>query len=217
MKKGTTMETKCILSFVAGGIVGAAAAYIFVDKKKEKEKQEEIQSVKDTYHRKELSLENRFKNNLEFEPEESTPEEPTMEKKEDKHEYEDITSIYTGDEKTDVVDYSKTSVKEEETEKGGEPVTKNSMEIIYSDEYEEEEDYDQIELVYYSDKVLVDDNDEKVNPNRIFGKSVEEILPVDEDSIHVRDNNRKIDYEITRDNMTYSEVTGDDYASDNEH
>lgn len=80
--------------------------------------------------------------------------------------------------------------------------------VISPEEFGDLDDYDTTSLWYYADSVLADDNDEIVD-------DVEEIVGVDslaqfnehgEDSVYVRNDALRCDYEILRDFGKYSEI-----------
>jgi hypothetical protein len=80
--------------------------------------------------------------------------------------------------------------------------------IITPEQFGEIEEYEKISLVYYSDGVLTDENNERVD-------DIEEIVREDslnhfgeyeEDSVFVRNDSRKCDYEILMDLRKFEDV-----------
>ena len=83
--------------------------------------------------------------------------------------------------------------------------------VISPDEYGDC-DYTTISLTYYSDGVLADDEDEIVEDidNTVGADFAEHFGDYEKDSVHIRNDRRKCDYEICKDNRSYSAVTGID-------
>jgi hypothetical protein len=92
--------------------------------------------------------------------------------------------------------------------------------VISPDEYGDADGYDCESLTYYADGVLTDDWDHPI-------EDVEAIVGVeslehfgdnegDEDSVFVRNDRYKTDYEILRDNRKFSEIPKHNYTVDDE-
>lgn len=83
--------------------------------------------------------------------------------------------------------------------------------VITPDEFGEIEEYSRISLTYFSDKVLADDNDEIIsNIDDIIGvKSLTHFGQYEDDSVFVRNERLKCDYEILLDSRTYSDLLAD--------
>ena len=95
-----------------------------------------------------------------------------------------------------------------EAEKEKRKIQAESPYIITPEEFGEFEEYERISLTYYSDGVLADENDELV-------EDVEEVVGFDsfnhfgeyeDDSVFVRNEAKKCDYEILLDYRRYSDV-----------
>ena len=80
--------------------------------------------------------------------------------------------------------------------------------MISPEEFGEFEEYEKISLTYYSNNILADENNEVI-------EDVEETIGVDslthfgeyeDDSVFVRNDARKCDYEILLDQRSYAEV-----------
>ena len=74
------------------------------------------------------------------------------------------------------------------------------------------EDYEVVSLNYYANGVLTDDQDEPIeNVDDIVGTDfMNHFGEYEEDSVFVRNDERKTDYEILRDNRKYAGVDGED-------
>ena len=72
--------------------------------------------------------------------------------------------------------------------------------------------YEEVSLTYYADNVLAYDDDSVIrNVDKVVGKgSLNTFGEYEDDSVFVRDDDKKIDYEILRDTRTYSDVVGND-------
>ena len=80
--------------------------------------------------------------------------------------------------------------------------------VISPEEFGEKEDYETISLTYYADGVLTDDNDEKMEDyEETIGKdSLDHFGEYEDDSVFVRNDKLRCDFEILSDLRTYSEV-----------
>lgn len=75
-----------------------------------------------------------------------------------------------------------------------------------------ESDYTQINLTYYSDGTLADDEDEILEDiaNTVGVDFASHFGEYEDDTVFIRNDRLKCEYEIQRDNRTYEEVTGID-------
>lgn len=80
--------------------------------------------------------------------------------------------------------------------------------IISPNEFGDFDDYDQISLTYYSDGILADDEDEIIdNTDEIVGADfASHFGDYEDDSIFVRNDRLKCDYEILRDYRSWSDI-----------
>lgn len=80
--------------------------------------------------------------------------------------------------------------------------------IITPEQFGEIEEYEKISLVYYSDGVLTDENDELIDDiEEIVGEdSLNHFGEYEEDSVFVRNDSRKCDYEILMDLRKFEDV-----------
>ena len=169
---------KSLMIFAVGGAVGSVTTWIFVKKKYERIAQEEIDSVKEVFARR--------KEEEHTEPvEEPEPFEPTEEELEENLEL--VGQYYTVTD--DTLDYSKPYV-------------------IPPTEFGEKEGYDEISLVYYADNILVDDDNTLLEDveNVVGFDSLTHFGEYEDDSVFVRNDRLKCDYEILLDLRKYSDV-----------
>lgn len=70
--------------------------------------------------------------------------------------------------------------------------------------------YTTIGLTYYSDGILADDEDERVEniEDTVGADFAEHFGDYEEDSVHIRNDHRRCDYEICKDNRTFAAVAG---------
>lgn len=92
--------------------------------------------------------------------------------------------------------------KEEEIEDMGGPY------VISPDDFDEHDGYDAVTLVYYSDKVLTDEDDNIIeNVEGMVGEeSLNHFGEYEDDSVFVRNDERKTDYEILLDERRFADV-----------
>ena len=187
-----------ISMFAAGAAIGSVVTWKIVKTKYEQIAQEEIDSVKQVYSTKHYGealvegLEAGLKN---VEPIESIEEETAAIK-------EECETII---EKMGYVSYSSVS-KEDTTEEGGlDPVDKP---YVISPEEFDEIGYTTISLIYFEDKVLTDDMFEIVDDIEytVGRDSLNHFGEYEDDSVHVRNDALKCDYEILRDQRRFADL-----------
>lgn len=111
------------------------------------------------------------------------------ERSKEKEDYEQLTEIYKSD-----------CSEKEENEEVKKP-------YVISPEEFDEKDYDVVSLTYYADDVLTDDWGEVVDIENTVGReSLTHFGEYEDDSVFVRDDENKVDYEILLDERKYSEV-----------
>lgn len=172
--------------FVLGAAVGSAVTWQYTKKFYEQRAQEEINSVKKTYGKKVVPAQG----------------------EEDRTEKEAATVVDGVDDKPDILRYAELLKHEKYITDDDSPAAESKPYVISPDEFGEFEEYDRISLTYYADQVLADENDNKI-------KDVDEVIGVEslthfgefeDDSVFVRNDRLKCDYEILMDSRTYSEV-----------
>lgn len=183
--------------FAVGAFIGSAATWQYVKKKYEKIAEEEIQSVKDIFSKKENEMNNRLNvaNNL---LKENLKSKVIVE--------EDIDSTPDIDEPKEHEDYEKVLKANkycQESEKNYE----DRPYVIAPEEFGEL-DYNIVGLVYYADDVIADDNDEIIdNIDATIGNdAVSHFGEYDDDAVYIRNDTLKCDYEILRSEKEYSDV-----------
>lgn len=173
-------------AFAVGAGIGSVTAWYYAKKKYERIAQEEIDSVKAVFTKK-----NRFQEE-QLDDENSNAQVAANQAKEKPNieEYAALIRRYGG------------NMKGEETVETKHPY------VIPPEEFGEYDDYEKISLTYYSDLILADDNDEIVdNVEDIVGDALDHFGEYEDDSVFVRCDERRCDYEILLDQRTFSEVT----------
>lgn len=80
--------------------------------------------------------------------------------------------------------------------------------VIPPEDFGEFEDYEKISLTYYSDGVLTDENDEIMDDveDSVGEDSLNHFGEYEDDSVFVRNDRKKCDYEILLDLRKYEDV-----------
>lgn len=178
---------KYFITFVAGATLGSLATWIFVKKKYEQIAQEEIDSVKEVYFNRKPKTEKKDEEDVQVDEKEVT-------------EYEKIIES-AGYSKYSDVSRSKIKTEHDDSER---PY------VIRPEEFGELDGYEMISLTHYSDDVLADDDDQKMADDEIDevvgADYAEHFGEYEDDSVFVRNDRLKCDYEILLDQRKYSEL-----------
>lgn len=162
--------------FVTGIVLGSAITWNYAKTKYAKIADEEIASVKAA-----------------FKSEKSNEDSDICEEKNDIEKMEElaIANRYVTHDKV---------IKKEETDM-------NEPYVISPDDFDEN-GYEIVSLTYYADDVLTDEHDNVIrNRDKLIGKdSLTKFGEYEEDSVFVRDDERKIDYEILADTRNYHDL-----------
>lgn len=181
--------------FAAGAAIGSAVTWKFVKTKYERIANEEIKSVKEVYSRK-------------YEPIDDDTLASTI---------EEVNRYCDEIEKCG---YSVSATTNRE--RRGKPVTNDGPYIISPEEFDELDGYEAVTLTYYyGDGVLTNMWDSPLDEGEIeetVGKDfAEHFGEYEDDSVFVRNDDLKADYEILRDMRSYQDVvSGDDPQQEDE-
>lgn len=181
------MNTKAtfILIFGIGAAMGSIATWQCVKKKYEQIAQEEINSVKEVFSKREVGkqLAKDFKAGFEG----VAVHAAKLQQK--------SSSNYT------IPNVDITLVEEKER-------AMDKPYVIAPDEFGEYDDYEKISLTYYADQVLTDEDDEVIDDvDEIVGAdSLTRFGEYEEDSVFVRNDKLRCDYEILLDQRGYSDA-----------
>ncbi len=188
------MNNKTInfMIFVLGAAVGSVVTWKYIEKKYERIAQDEINSVKEVFSKRVAEF---------------TEDTKEVQIKAD-----------NAKEKPNIIEYAArlreqgyTNYSDMVDEK---PEEEESMNIdkppyvIAPEEFGELDDYDTISLTYYADQILADDNDEIVEDiEDVVGfDSLNSFGEYEDDSVFVRNDRLKCDYEILLDQRKYTDV-----------
>lgn len=184
--------------FMAGLTIGSAATWLCLKKRYEQIAQEEIDSVKAVFAEKKFE---------------------TVKEESESLDQDNKTKADQAKLKPDLIDYATKLAEEGYTnyavangksvkEENGNMVEKPY--IISPAEFGDFDEYAKLSLTYYSDGALADENDEIIdNIDETVGFDfADHFGEYEDDSVFVRNNRLKCDYEILRDHRTYSDVTG---------
>lgn len=189
-----TTIIKSALIFAAGAATGSAASLLLLKKKYEQFAQEQIDSVKEVYSKREKEVSDITDEVYEGVQLEFTEVDADNNQEQDEY-LKTINKFGYGISGI-------TDKKEEEPEKMDEPY------VIPPEEFGEFEDYEHISLTYYADGVLTDDQNELVDDvDDVVGlDSLNTFGDYEPDSVHVRNDKLMCDYEILKDPRNYSDV-----------
>ncbi|MCC2832073.1 hypothetical protein [[Clostridium] innocuum] len=175
---------KTALIFILGGLFGSASTWNYVKKKYEKIAQDEIDSVKKTFS----DMVKKPDDNEDIKSKEKASEK-------DKTIYNDIL---------DNVNYS--SYSEPEKNKEVKPV--DGPYVIPPEDFGEYNDYEALSWTYYADKYLADEDDDLVDDieGTVGYDSLNHFGEYEDDTVFVRNEDLKTDYEIMLDERKYADI-----------
>ena len=202
---------KSTISFIAGAAVGAGLAVIFLKKKYDQMYQESAARMEEVYS--EL-----IKEQVPYETEGGEDPEVLAKLNREKPDLNEYARSIAKEHK--FVDYTKHAeiktageVKEEHLEKEAEEPKKDiDIYTINPNDFGEFDDYGHIFLTYYSDGILAEgedilDDDEIEN---CVGLDFEDYFgEYEDDSVHIRNDRLKCDYEILADERTFEKALND--------
>lgn len=184
--------------FLTGAAVGAGVTWKILKTKYEKLAQEEIDSVKEVFSKRYAKNEDDVETIASAETSDTTSTEEDTGPSLRDYAVELAKNGYTN--------YSDITAEE----KGNTPlVSEDGPYVISPEEFGSLEDYETISLTYYSDGVLADDLDYRVdNVDELIGiEALSRFGEYEDDSVFVRNDEHKVDYEILMDTRKYADVT----------
>lgn len=179
--------------FATGAVIGSFVTWKMMDQKYRQMADEEIESMREYFSNKSKKIEHVELEDTNYD-EEDEPEKYEVTEK-DIRDYEGVL------EKVNYSGYTTVSTKEVEKDMTG-PY------VITPEEFGELKEYETVELTYYADFVLADDRDIPIEDvDDVIGlDSLDHFGEYEDDSVFVRDDGRKIDYQILLDPRNYSDV-----------
>lgn len=187
---------KYALTFASGAAIGSVAAWQLLKKKYERFAQEQINSVKEVFSRRK-DVSNEDLGVLRKSGPTPWGEENVAEEKPYIDEYTQALNRLGYARESDV---NKNEEKEEPS--------MDAPYVIPPEEFGEFEDYEKIDLKYFADGVLTDDTNEPVDDvDDIVGlDSLNHFGEYEPDSVHVRNDRLRCDYEILKDSRNHSDI-----------
>lgn len=192
-------KTASIFMFALGAVIGSLATWKYAKTKYERIAQEEIDSVKEVFRKKANIIEQHTEDECEEEAE-VEEEDPVDEEYRD---YRSIASRYSTSNETDI----------KNEQKGGGKTMIEKPYVISPDDFGELDGYETASLTYYADGVLEDDYyvviEEDAVDDMVGIESFEHFGEHENDTVFVRNEKLKTDFEIQRDLRKYSETNHD--------
>lgn len=187
-------RAKDLLVFASGVAIGSLVTWKLLKTKYELIAAEEIESVKEAFSNRYAQPETTEEIDDARAKADAAKEKPSI----DEYASKLQNLNYAGDREDD-----ETAEEEDEMDK---PY------VISPDEFGERSDYETVSLTYFDDKILVDDNNEVIEDveGLVGVDSLNRFGEFEDDSVFVRNDAMKTDFEILYDLRKYSEL-------DNEH
>lgn len=198
-------KLKTTIVFLMGVTIGGGAVWYLTKEKYAKIAEDEINSVKEAYARREQQKSNTQRTDIPSD--EGVVQVPAATGKvQDKGDITEFARRVQGDKR--YTNYSTTSVPEKTAgaqEESGEESVKPPY-VISPDDFNELEGFTPVSLTYFADEVLADERGVIVeNPEELIGDGLQHFGEYEDDSVFVRNELLKCDYEILRDLGTYEE------------
>lgn len=191
------------IAFIFGAGVGSAATWYFLKQKNEAILEKEKESYK-TYYEKKVAELNPEPETV-SDPDPQQPDEATLKRlrnKDDISKYVKNIKQYTNYSDIHTVEESSVVTEPEEETYSEMPY------VIPPEEFDELEGYNTISLLYFSDEVLTDDDYSIIeNVEETIGKdSLNTFGRYEDDSVYVRNDRLKCDYEILKDERRFADI-----------
>ena len=187
---------KNLFIFAVGAAAGAVATWKLLNDKYDKLYHEEVEAYKE-YHKEKSDK-------ATTEPKPEPEPEPEVKKEEHIHKVDQdpiMNKLRDTIERAGYTDYSTTKVKNESEEKDMRPY------VIRPEELGDQIGYDVIELTYYADGVVAEEDDVMDDVDEVIGiDSLGHFGQFEEDAVCVRNDRLKCDYQILLDERKYSDV-----------
>jgi hypothetical protein len=190
MRKMTMNKT--IIAFTAGVISGGICAWYYTKKKYELIAQEEIDSVKEVFAKRESE----WKDNAA-----KTSDDDCV-----SNENISVDEYASKIQERGYMRYS--DISKEEVKVTDEEYVNDKPYVISPEDFGEYEDYETISLTYYKDKILTDELNEIVEDieETVGEESLNHFGEYEDDSVFVRNDSKRCDYEILLVDQFYSDV-----------
>ena len=201
--------SKCVLSkvflFALGASVGSLVTWKLMDEKYKQLADQEIESMREYYKEK-------YEDNYEQLSLDDIPEEEEFNENPDIDE-EEIAECERVVENAGYTNYADMVKLNKEVESVAMPY------VISPDDFAEIREYKAVSLIYFSDGVLTDNKYEPIEDvdNVVGYDSLDHFGDYEDDSVHVRNDRLKTDFEILLDPRKYSDfINNDSHPSEDE-
>ena len=176
---------KLMFALSVGAAIGSVVTWKVIKTKYQQIAEEEIESVREYYE----TLYSEKESVIDVEPDQETPAEVSVSKA-------DVRSLAT---RVSELGYN----PEEEVEDVNGPY------VISPEEFATLEDYETVELTYYANGVLTDDTDDPIEDieGTVGSDFASHFGEFEDDSVHIRNEMRRTDYEILAVSRNYTDVT----------
>lgn len=192
-----------VIAFLAGTAIGGMVAWRVANERYAKISEEDILSVKEAFRNREQKLKDEIeelKSKLEvtecLEEEEKVPSTILS-----TNEHQDKGDINEYVRMVNRTKYAHTSVPQKEDHSVEAPY------VISPEEFGEMDGYTQISLTYFEDDDILSDENGVIidDPEEIVGDALNHFGDYEEDSVFVRSDPKRCDYEILKDLRSYAE------------
>lgn len=200
-------------AFVAGLTIGAAGAWYYLKDKYAKLAEEEIASVKAAYAKREKPTTEEKAGRLlaNIKDGEQTLEIVSLVNAAKNMDKGSITEYTQRLQEAGYKDYSRTIDEKPSGTPGEVPY------VISPDEFGELEDYTKVSLTYFADGVLADECGEIVDDvEEIIGDGLDHFGEYEDDSVFVRSDAKRCDYEILKDLRDFSDFKKKNFPPNND-
>lgn len=204
-------KTACFFAFVVGAAAGTLASWKYFKDKYERAGKEEVESIRAAFAEKRKNELNAMGEQL-VEGFVSGFSETAKSKSpdEDAQKADNIRNYKRVVGELGYIDYSAMSCRAENSDCEDTPVEepRDIPVIIDPEEFGEYDDYMQISLLYFADKILTDTDFNIVDdPNELIGPdALNHFGEYEEDAVHVRNDAKKCYYEILLEGRLYTDV-----------
>ena len=185
-------KTINFMMFIFGVAVGSVVTWQYVEKKYRQIAQDEIDSVKEVFSKREVEFTEDTESQIKAD---NAKEKPSIIEYSARLRERGYTNY------SDMADEKPEEVKEA-------PMTVDEPYVIAPEDFGDLDDYETISLIYYADQILADDNNVIVDDvEDVVGfDSLSSFGEYEDDSVFVRNDRLKCDYEILLDQRKYFDV-----------
>lgn len=195
-----------VLMFALGAAVGSLITWKLLEKKYKDLADEEIESVVERFKNREKEESNMLRDSEENTVWKDNPDNNVSDvSDEDKKEYDDIVKQLEYD-YSDDPDIKITKMDDGSVWMGPTP-DRIEPYVINPDEFGDNDDYSTKTWMYYADFTVTDEEGEIVSDaQNHIGDALTDLIQSGDNSIYVRNDNNKCDYEIIKSDMRYSDA-----------